>query len=116
MGSAWFVYLVQAENGSLYCGISNDPIKRFYRHCRGTGAKFFSISPALALVYIEACPDKPTALKREHQIKKLNKHQKQQLIQSQQNTCISPIYNHISDLPSLDKLLKLIDDNTPPTL
>ena len=25
----WFVYLVRAESGALYCGISDDPQRRF---------------------------------------------------------------------------------------
>ncbi|HEC53918.1 MAG TPA: GIY-YIG nuclease family protein, partial [Gammaproteobacteria bacterium] len=42
----WFVYLVRAANGSLYCGISNDPVRRFASHQSGKGARFFLSSPA----------------------------------------------------------------------
>ena len=28
----WFVYLVRAESGALYCGISDDPQRRFEQH------------------------------------------------------------------------------------
>lgn len=42
----WFVYLVRAANGSLYCGISDDPIRRFATHQSGKGARFFLSSPA----------------------------------------------------------------------
>jgi len=31
----WFVYLVRAANGALYCGISNDPVRRFASHQSG---------------------------------------------------------------------------------
>lgn len=34
----WYVYLVRAANGSLYCGISDDPQRRFLKHQRGRGA------------------------------------------------------------------------------
>ncbi|TFW36061.1 GIY-YIG nuclease family protein, partial [Pseudomonas fluorescens] len=37
----WFVYLVRAANGSLYCGISDDPVRRFAKHQSGKGARFF---------------------------------------------------------------------------
>lgn len=37
----WFVYLVRAANGSLYCGISDDPHRRFQKHQSGKGARFF---------------------------------------------------------------------------
>jgi hypothetical protein len=33
----WFVYLVRAANGSLYCGISDDPVRRFAKHQSGKG-------------------------------------------------------------------------------
>ena len=44
----WFVYLVRAANGALYCGISNDPVRRFASHQSGKGARFFLSSPAVA--------------------------------------------------------------------
>lgn len=34
---SWWVYLVRAANGALYCGMSNDPQRRFAQHCRGQG-------------------------------------------------------------------------------
>ena len=33
----WYVYLVRAANGSLYCGISDDPQRRFLAHQKGQG-------------------------------------------------------------------------------
>jgi len=78
----WFVYLVRAANGSLYCGISDDPLRRFARHQAGKGARFFFSSPAMALVYVEACSDKPAALRRERAIKRLAKSAKEQLAAS----------------------------------
>ncbi|MFD1261131.1 GIY-YIG nuclease family protein [Entomomonas asaccharolytica] len=76
----WYVYLVRTEHGKLYCGSSNDPVARFYKHCHGLGAKFFSTSKPLALVYIEQCESKSHALKRESEIKRLTKHNKEQLV------------------------------------
>lgn len=73
----WFVYLVRAANGSLYCGISDDPQRRFAMHQSGKGARFFSSSPAIALVYVEAWPDKSEALRQERLIKKLKKSAKE---------------------------------------
>ena len=82
---AWYVYLVRAANQSLYCGISLDAQKRFAQHCAGKGARFFSTSPAQALVYVEECADKSTALRREIAIKRLPKSAKEQLLQAQSN-------------------------------
>ena len=76
----WFVYLVRAENGALYCGISDDPARRFEQHRSGKGARFFHSSPAQALVYVEACDDKSAALRRERAIKALPKGAKERLV------------------------------------
>ena len=75
----WFVYLVRAANGALYCGISDDPQRRFAAHQSGRGARFFHTSPATALVYVEACSDKGAALSRERAIKRLGKPAKERL-------------------------------------
>lgn len=76
----WFVYLVRAENGALYCGISDNPERRFEAHRSGKGARFFHSSAAQALVYVEACPGKGDALRRERAIKALNKKAKECLV------------------------------------
>lgn len=79
-GKAWFVYLVRAQNGALYCGISDDPQRRFTQHRNGKGARFFHSSPAVALVYSEACAGKGDALRRERAIKRLGKAAKEALV------------------------------------
>lgn len=76
----WFVYLVRAANGALYCGISDDPQRRFATHQSGRGARFFHSSPAVALVHVEACADKSQALRRERAIKRLPKKAKEALV------------------------------------
>ncbi|NQD91211.1 GIY-YIG nuclease family protein [Pseudomonas sp. CrR25] len=76
---SWFVYLVRAANGALYCGISDDPRRRFAQHRSGKGARFFHSSPAVALVYSEACAGKGEALRRERAIKRLGKVAKEAL-------------------------------------
>jgi len=77
----WFVYLVRAANGSLYCGISDDANRRFATHQSGRGARFFHTSPAVALVYVETCESKGDALRRERAIKRLKKPAKEALIE-----------------------------------
>lgn len=81
----WFVYLVRALNGALYCGISDHPLRRFEQHQGGKGARFFHSSPAQALVYVEVCASKGDALRRERAIKALSKRAKEALVA----TCIS---------------------------
>ncbi|MCW3148519.1 GIY-YIG nuclease family protein [Stutzerimonas stutzeri] len=83
----WFVYLVRAANGALYCGISDDAQRRFSDHQRGRGARFFHSSPAVALVYVEACASKGDALRREIAIKRLTKSAKERLVAQTAVTC-----------------------------
>ncbi len=78
--AGWQVYLVRAANGALYCGITTDPQRRLAEHRAGKGARFFHSSPALAMVYLEACASKPVALRREYAIKQLSKAAKEQLV------------------------------------
>jgi len=76
----WFVYLVRAANGALYCGISDDAQRRFAAHQSGRGARFFHSSPAVALVYVESCASRSDALRRERAIKQLKKPAKERLV------------------------------------
>ncbi|QJD60348.1 GIY-YIG nuclease family protein [Pseudomonas sp. gcc21] len=76
----WWVYMVRAENGHLYTGISTDPQRRFRQHASGKGARFFNRSPAQALVWQEICIDHSDALRRELAVKALAKPAKEKLI------------------------------------
>src|SRR5690606_14281867 len=87
----WFVYLVRAANGALYCGISDDAQRRFAAHRSGRGARFFHSSPAVALVYVESCPSKSDALRRERAIKQLKKPAKERLVSDHDPLNVSTI-------------------------
>ena len=77
----WWVYMVRAQNGNLYTGISTDPERRFQQHVSGKGgARFFHSSPAQALVWRLRCADHSAALRREIALKKLAKKTKEALI------------------------------------
>ncbi|NLY57445.1 MAG: GIY-YIG nuclease family protein [Gammaproteobacteria bacterium] len=78
----WWVYMVRAENGHLYTGISTDPERRFQEHVSGSrrSARFFNRSPAQALVWRQVCADHSEALRREIALKKLAKKVKEALI------------------------------------
>lgn len=77
----WWVYMVRAQNGHLYTGISTDPERRFQQHVSGKrGARFFNRSPAQALVWRHACVDHSDALRQEMAVKRLRKKTKEDLI------------------------------------
>jgi len=77
----WFVYIIEADNGKLYTGITTDIGRRFRQHqTHSGGARFFHTSQAKKLVYQESQPDRSSASKREAAIKKLSRQAKLTLI------------------------------------
>ena len=80
MESIWYLYILRCRDGTLYTGITTDVEKRFEAHCMGKGAKYTRGRGPLELVYREECGSHSDALKREVEIKKLSRLQKQELI------------------------------------
>jgi len=80
----WFVYIVEAENGNFYTGITTDLARRFSQHkSKQGGARFFHTSAAKKMVYQESQPNRSAASKREAAIKKLSRQAKIDLIKNQ---------------------------------
>lgn len=79
----WFVYIIEADDHSLYTGITTDVDRRFEEHCGNTGgAKYFNGRKPVGVVYLEGGHSRSTASKRESEIKKLDRRQKQALLKS----------------------------------
>ncbi len=81
MDSDWFVYIIEAENGRLYTGITKDPARRLGQHRSGSGAKFFRSSPPKSFLLKAGKFDHSTALRLEWCIKKLPRSRKLDLCQ-----------------------------------
>ena len=82
--SDWFVYIVEAQNGHFYTGITTDLARRLTEHqTKQGGARFFHTSAAKQIVYQEPHPDRSSASKREAAIKKLSRKAKITLIENQ---------------------------------
>jgi len=75
----YFIYIVRCSDNSLYTGYTNDVEKRIKKHNDGKGAKYTKHRLPVYVVHIEKFETKSDALKREHQIKKLNKKEKEEL-------------------------------------
>ena len=75
---AW-VYMVRCAGGQLYAGWTTDPAARLHAHKSGKGAKATRAMGAVGLAYLERCPDKPAALRREAALKRLKKAEKEAL-------------------------------------
>lgn len=78
----WWVYIVRTDKGTLYTGITNDLEKRLEVHKKSKGAKYLRLFKSFELVYKEVALTRSEALKRESQIKKLTKQQKEAMVAS----------------------------------
>lgn len=77
----YFVYILECSDGTYYCGYTQDLDRRVDSHNKSkTGAKYTRSRRPIKLVYSETLPSKSTALKREFEIKRLQRDKKIQLI------------------------------------
>ena len=81
MVKTWKLYILRCGDGTLYTGITTDVEKRLEAHRTGKGAKYTRGRGPLELAYREECGDHSAALKRELEIKKLSREEKEKLIQ-----------------------------------
>ena len=68
---AWFVYLIECQDGSIYTGIAVDVDKRYAEHAAGKGARYTRSHPPRRLLARFEHPDRSAALKAEYAIKQL---------------------------------------------
>lgn len=79
----WEVYIIEADSGRLYTGITTDLNRRFAAHMSGhKGARFFRFSDPKSIVFRETCLNRSEATKREIEIKKMSRLEKLSLIHS----------------------------------
>lgn len=76
---AWFVYLLECRDGSLYTGITTDVVRRYGEHAAGTGARYTRSHPPTRLLAHFPYPDRSSASKAEYAIKKLPARRKRAL-------------------------------------
>lgn len=76
MSGAWHVYILLCGDGTLYTGAAVDVARRLGRHRAGRGAKYTRGRAPLTLLYVEHCPGRSAALRREAAIKALPRRRK----------------------------------------
>ena len=79
----WTVYMLRCADDSLYSGITNDLARRLDEHNGNNkkAARYTRSRRPVNLIYREPCQNRSAASKREHQLKKLSRAQKLQLIE-----------------------------------
>jgi len=83
MMKVWCVYILELANGNYYTGITNDLEKRLITHAAGKGSKCVKANLPFNLIYSEPAENRSEASKREVQIKKLTRREKEKLIKGE---------------------------------
>ena len=76
---AWFVYLIECKDGSIYTGIAIDVDARYAAHKNGKGARYTRSHPPRRLLAAIEYSDRSSASRAEYQIKRLSPRDKRAL-------------------------------------
>ena len=66
----WFVYILECSDGTLYCGVTTDLERRVNEHNKGTASRYTRSRRPVTLLGYAAFPDRGTAQRIEHAVKK----------------------------------------------
>ena len=72
--------MLRCADGTIYTGYARDPERRAALHNTGRGAKYTSGRRPVCLVYVEKYRSVGAALRREHEMKRLSRTEKESLI------------------------------------
>ncbi len=75
----WYFYLARCADDSLYAGICVDLEARLQKHNAGRGAKYTRARLPVEFVYSEVHSNQSSALKREAEVKRWRRGQKEAL-------------------------------------
>jgi putative endonuclease len=77
---AWFLYILECGDGTLYTGVTTDITRRVREHQEGKGARYTRTHAPVLLVHEEPCGTRSQALSRECAVKALPRPKKRELI------------------------------------
>ncbi len=80
---AWFVYLIECADASIYTGIAIDVGARYRAHANGKGARYTRAHPPRQLLAAFAYADRSTASKAEYRVKQMSAQEKRALCRLQ---------------------------------
>lgn len=79
-----YTYMLRCKDGTLYTGWTNDIKRRVRTHNSGKGAKYTKPRRPVKLVYCEEFPTREEAMRRECEIKRMGKKEKERLVAGQE--------------------------------
>jgi putative endonuclease len=74
--AAWCVYILRCADGTLYTGITNRLDRRLAGHRTGRASRYTRSRLPVRLVHVEPAADRSAALRREAEIKRLDRKSK----------------------------------------
>ena len=80
-----YTYMLKCKDGTYYIGYTNDLEKRVKAHNEGKGAKYTKGRGPVELIYYEEYEEKNIAMRREWEMKKLTRSQKEELSKSKKS-------------------------------
>lgn len=83
--SAWFLYLIECQDGSIYTGITPNVTRRYTAHVAGKGARYTRAHPPKQLLAVFFYPSRAMASQAEYITKQLPARAKWQLIYHDDN-------------------------------
>ncbi|NGQ96498.1 GIY-YIG nuclease family protein [Brevibacillus sp. SYP-B805] len=75
-----FVYILRCADGTLYTGYTTELLRRIRAHNEGKGAKYTRGRGPVELLYAEEGESRSWGQRREEEIKRLTRHEKEELI------------------------------------
>ena len=76
----WQVYVLRCADGSLYTGVTSNLDRRLRLHHRGRASRYTRSRLPVTLVYRERASSRSTAQRREWEIKRLSRAEKDRLV------------------------------------
>jgi putative endonuclease len=105
---AWFLYLIECCDGSIYTGIAVDVAARYAAHAGGKGARYTRSHPPRRLLAVVPQADRSTASRAEHAMKRLSRTDKRRFCLRRDGLWQLPVHGGmpaagISALPASDR-------------
>jgi predicted GIY-YIG superfamily endonuclease len=110
MNDMWYLYILECSDGSYYTGVTRNINERVKRHNSGKGAKYTRGRRPCILRYFEKHCSENLVKKREYEIKRLKRAQKEQLI-TQNKLPGNNMFQYVEGIQNLSKeiIIKLYD-------
>ena len=79
-----FCYILECSDGSYYTGWTTDLERRLLAHASRRGGRYTRSRLPVRLVHVETLPDRSAAMRREAEVKKMTRLEKEVLVRTKE--------------------------------